>query len=167
MLPVAVRKLVLARAKSAFALSKTGIHGPAHWARVRANGLRLAKQTGADTTVVELFALLHDSQRFNEGHDPEHGQRAALNIVDNAGWYITNAGLDGDQLTALLIACSCHSLGATTIGNAALLNTVLTCWDADRLDLGRIGIRPDPDLLCTDAARDPAMIKWAYERSIR
>ena len=32
--------------------------------------------------------------------------------------------------------------------------TVQTCWDADRLDLGRVGKRPDPRLLCTPAARD-------------
>jgi uncharacterized protein len=43
--------------------------------------------------------------------------------------------------------------------------TVLTCWDADRLDLGRVGIRPAAHRLCTDAARDPAMIEWAYRRS--
>jgi uncharacterized protein len=42
--------------------------------------------------------------------------------------------------------------------------TVLTCWDADRLDLGRVGIRPAPRLLCTSAARDPATIAWAFER---
>jgi uncharacterized protein len=25
--------------------------------------------------------------------------------------------------------------------------TIRTCWDSDRLDLGRVGIVPDPDLL--------------------
>jgi uncharacterized protein len=45
--------------------------------------------------------------------------------------------------------------------------TVLTCWDADRLDLGRVGIKPNPHRLCTAAARDPMMIEWAYKRSIR
>ena len=44
--------------------------------------------------------------------------------------------------------------------------TIQTCWDADRLDLSRVGIRPDPKKLCTKAAKDPAMISWAYERSI-
>ena len=44
-----------------------------------------------------------------------------------------------------------------------------TCYDSDRLDLGRIGveIEPDPDYLCTDVAKDPEMIVWAYERSRR
>jgi uncharacterized protein len=43
--------------------------------------------------------------------------------------------------------------------------TVQTCWDADRLDLGRIGIKPEPRFLCTAAAQDPALIEWALLRS--
>jgi uncharacterized protein len=45
--------------------------------------------------------------------------------------------------------------------------TIQTCWDADRLDLGRVGIVPDPDRLCTDAAREPTFQDWAYQRSVR
>ena len=63
--------------RNGFQLPLTSIHGPAHWARVRENGLRLATETGADRTVVELFALLHDSQRRSDGRDPGHGRRAA------------------------------------------------------------------------------------------
>jgi uncharacterized protein len=43
---------------------------------------------------------------------------------------------------------------------------VQTCWDADRLDLGRVGKRPDPRRLCTPAARDRDVIEWAYRRSL-
>ncbi|WP_435019128.1 hypothetical protein TA3x_001124 [Tundrisphaera sp. TA3] len=42
--------------------------------------------------------------------------------------------------------------------------TIRTCWDADRLDLGRVGLTPDPRLLCTDAARDRATLAWADAR---
>ena len=45
--------------------------------------------------------------------------------------------------------------------------TILTCWDADRLDIGRVGIRPVADKLCTNAAKDPDFINWCYKRSIR
>jgi uncharacterized protein len=41
-----------------------------------------------------------------------------------------------------------HSHGSTEADS-----TVQACWDADRLDLVRIGIEPEPDRLCTDAAR--------------
>jgi len=44
--------------------------------------------------------------------------------------------------------------------------TVLTCWDADRLDLGRVGIRPRAKELCTAVARNPQLMAWAYERSL-
>jgi hypothetical protein len=43
--------------------------------------------------------------------------------------------------------------------------TVQTCWDADRLDLPRVGIAVDPARLCTASARDPAILAWAGRRS--
>jgi uncharacterized protein len=45
--------------------------------------------------------------------------------------------------------------------------TVQTCWDADRLDLGRVGITPRPDRLCTEQARDPLVFERDYARSVR
>jgi len=45
--------------------------------------------------------------------------------------------------------------------------TVQTCWDSDRLDLGRVGITPRPDRLCTEQARDPMLFEIAYRRSVR
>jgi uncharacterized protein len=142
-----------------FALSWKGVHGAAHWARVRENGLRLAKMTGANTEVVELFAFLHDSRHVNDYDDQDHGNRAARFAEMLAGRLFE---LDQADLENLLTACRGHSDGLRE-GNI----TVLTCWDADRLDLGRVGIKPHPHRLCTEAARDPAMIEWAYKRSLR
>lgn len=45
--------------------------------------------------------------------------------------------------------------------------TVQTCWDSDRLDLGRVGITPRLDRLCTEQARDPMLFEVAYRRSVR
>ena len=56
-----------------FQLDWQDIHGAPHWARVRQNGLILAQWTNANRKVVELFAFLHDVERQNDGHDPEHG----------------------------------------------------------------------------------------------
>ena len=144
--------------RTQFALEWTGIHGAPHWARVRENGLRLAESTGADPKVVELFAFLHDSRRLNDGHDPMHGQRAADFARMLAQEEIE---IDSIALELLVESCQGHSAGQME-GDI----TVLTCWDADRLDLGRVGIRPDPNLLCTEAARMPEMLEWAYRRSI-
>ena len=109
--------------------------------------------------MIELFAFLHDSRRLNDGHDPEHGLRAAEFARSLAG---SAFELEPVDLELLMTACRDHSDGRNE-GD----RTVLTCWDADRLDLGRVGIRPRPDLLCTDAARDPGILEWAYQRSLR
>lgn len=61
--------------KQGFTLDWYGFHGVKHWGRVRMNGLRLANKTGANARVVELFAVLHDSRRMNEGYDPSLPRR--------------------------------------------------------------------------------------------
>ena len=142
-----------------FCLDWHGLHGVSHWVRVRRIGLQLAQSTGADPAVVELFAWLHDARRWNEGTDRLHGQRAADLAEELNGRFFD---LDDVRLEHLVTACSGHSDGYTDADV-----TVQTCWDADRLDLGRIGIRPEPARLCTDAARDRAVIEWAWKRSRR
>jgi uncharacterized protein len=42
--------------------------------------------------------------------------------------------------------------------------TLQACWDADRLDLGRVGITPSPRRLCTDAAR--SLLDWSHDRAV-
>ena len=140
-----------------FALDLHSIHGLAHWQRVAENGRRLAALSGANAGVVDLFAYLHDSCRQSDGRDTEHGPRAAHFVRSLQGRLIH---LTEPELDLLAYACEHHTRGLT---EADL--TVQVCWDADRLDLGRIGVRVDPRRLCTPAARDPAMIEWAWRRS--
>jgi len=150
---------LLGTVRREFALSLDGVHGESHWARVRENGLRLAKETGADAQIVELFAYLHDVKRLNDGWDPEHGLRSAA-FVNTLPRSLVPLSIDG--LALLTFACTHHSDGLTEADI-----TVQTCWDADRLDLGRVYIEPDPRRMCTPAARDPALMEWAFERSQR
>ena len=142
-----------------FELDATGIHGPPHWARVRANGLIIAERTGASADVVELFAYIHDSCRQNEYSDRGHGGRSADYVAELRASVVKIAD---EQAQLLIFACRHHSDGMT---DADI--TVQACWDADRLDLGRVGIRPHPDRLCTAAARDFELLDWAYQRSLR
>jgi len=142
-----------------FRLHWRGIHGAGHWVRVRANGLRLAPMTNADKTVVELFAVLHDLCREDDGFDLEHGARAADLVHEVCDEML---GIGREQADLLAFACRHH-----THGRVDADVTVQTCWDADRLDLGRVGIRPDPRLLCTAAARRSDVINWAYGRSLQ
>jgi uncharacterized protein len=106
---------------------------------------------------VVLFAVFHDSQRLNESVDPGHGRRGA----GLAGSLRGEAFHLSDHDFALLeTACAYHT-DCLTNGDI----TVQTCWDADGLDLGRVGIVPDPRYLCTPAAKESEFLSLAYERS--
>jgi hypothetical protein len=51
----------------------------------------------------------------------------------------------------LFRACCNH-----TDGTLSADSTIATCWDADRLDLGRVGIVPDPAFMSTMTGRELA-----------
>jgi len=140
-----------------YQLPWNGLHGPKHWARVMENGLKLTSLTGAQTEVVELFAVFHDACRINEDWDENHGSRGADLAGIFRGKYFD---LNDQDFIALKVACRLHTAGFTE-GDV----TVLTCWDADRLDLGRVGIYPDKRYLCTAAAKQPEILAWANERA--
>ena len=143
--------------QSSFPLDWRGIHGSPHWARVRANGLYIAERNGANTKIVELFAFLHDVRREHDGYDTKHGRESAALAPELNGRFFS---LSNDELELLTWACRDHSSGHLDADV-----TVQTCWDADRLDLGRVGITPDPGRLCTREARD--LIAVAFRRSRR
>lgn len=124
---------------SQFRISKNGVHGPSHWARVRHHGLAVGAEVGADLLVVELFAFLHDSQRVDEHEDKFHGERAAEYAASLNHRYFD---LQDTQLDKLVSAIRCHS-----DGQVHQCSTMQTCWDADRLDLGRVGIKPSSRFL--------------------
>ena len=141
----------------AYVLPWDGDHGIAHWARVLENGLRLADETGANIEVVQLFAILHDSQRVNEFTDPDHGPRGAAFAQDLRGLLFD---LPDHEFRLLHRACAGHTHERTNPNV-----TIQTCWDADRLDLGRVGIIPHPSRLCTGAAKRENMLSWADGRA--
>ena len=139
-----------------YALPWHGTHGIGHWARVLENGLRLANATDAKVEVVQLFAVFHDSRRINEGYDDGHGQRGA----DLAAELRHLFDLSDADFELLYEACAHHTNGLTEADP-----TIQTCWDSDRLDLGRLGMMPEPKKLCTLAAKNPKMLKWADGRA--
>ena len=124
------------------------VHGPDHWRRVERNGLLLATRTGADITVVRLFALFHDSRRENDCWDDGHGARGAEYAATLRG---AAYDLPDDRFELLHYACVWH-----TDGEHHDDPTIATCWDADRLDLGRVGVIPDPQFMSTDFGREIA-----------
>jgi len=98
--------LILHAILEEYVLPWDGDHGIAHWARVLENGLRLAEETGANIEVVQLFALLHDSQRVNEGLDPKHGPRAAVFALEVRGLLFD---LPDHEFRLLHRACAGHT----------------------------------------------------------
>lgn len=123
-------------------LGQHSLHGPDHWERVEAHGLKLATATAdADLVVVRLFGILHDVERQNESLDPEHGLRAAQLVQQLNGDLFQ---VNNEQLELLRYACHWHADGLTSDDP-----TVGCCWDADRLDLTRVGIRPSREFMST------------------
>ena len=137
-------------------IDRNGVHGTNHWARVRHHGLTICKERGADLLVVELFSFLHDSQRENEWTDPQHGARAAEFSASLNSVYFE---LNNKQLDQLCYAMTLHSDGEVHTDP-----TIQTCWDADRLDLGRVGIYPDKKYLSQEAEK---YIDSGYEWSVK
>ncbi|MGE5072432.1 MAG: hypothetical protein ACM3MF_03315 [Anaerolineae bacterium] len=149
---------LLSRILDGYALRPNGVHGIAHWARVLENGRRVGALTpGADPDVIELFAVFHDSRRVNDAIDRGHGRRGAELARELRGDFFE---IDDARFALLQAACNEHTAGKTQADPS-----VQVCWDSDRLDLLRVGIRPVPFLLCTPSARLQEVMDWANNRA--
>lgn len=126
----------------------SNIHGVPHWDRVAKNARLLISriETGASLDICMWFAYLHDCMRDSDNDDPQHGQRAAKLATDL--WMTGRMPMNVDAFQLLRIALADHSAGYTD-GHLQLR----LCWDADRLDLPRVGTMPDPDRMCTTVGR--------------
>jgi uncharacterized protein len=150
-------------------MSPWGMHGLEHWWRVRHNGLLVAGSMGASRRVVTLFAIFHDSHRNDDGADRHHGPRAAAWLAgvrdgrDGCACATTLAtlrALTDAEFNSLYTACDLHT-GTRHHDDP----TVAACFVADRLDLSRVGFRPDPRRMPAPAALvDDAFIEAAMER---
>jgi uncharacterized protein len=151
---------LVSRILDGYALPRSGVHGVSHWARVLENGRRVAALTlGADADIVELFSIFHDARRINESIDFGHGRRGSALARELRGHYFE---LDDARFALLEYACDEHTSGKTEADPR-----VQVCWDADRLDLLRVGTRPRTALLCTAAARTAEVMDWANRRASR
>jgi len=132
------------------------IHGVDHWRAVGATAASLADvfdMTAADADAARpdrelllLFALLHDSQRLDDGRDLEHGPRAAVFLDE-----LLASGairLDDDRAAILREAIRDH-----TNGTLSEQPTIAVCWDADRLLIHRVGFVPKARFCSTLEAR--------------
>jgi uncharacterized protein len=126
-------------------VNRRSIHGPSHWHNVEANAVHLAGLEGVQTLVPRMFAIFHDFLRENDNEDPGHGPRAAEFLRIRRDRFPEMAYLDFE---ALAQACERH-----TVGDLAEDPMIGICWDADRLDLIRVGITPDPKFMSTPSGK--------------
>ena len=90
--------------------------------------------------VLDQFKISRDGD-----HGPGHWARVRLH------------GLKVEQLDKL-----CHAIQHHSGGDVHTCATIQSCWDGDRLDLGRVGIKPHKDYLSEEGAR---LIARAYKMS--
>lgn len=140
-------------------------HGLAHWQKVERNGIILGMvirdgvlcyRDEVNMKVVRSFAYLHDKCRVNDEFDSEHGVRSADLIYTIRDTILKD--LSDDEIMLLDKACRYH----TTLHRTGI-PTVDVCFDADRLDLGRVGIDPDPKKMATSQGAYYTTVLWRLE----
>ena len=147
---------IIKKVQQRYQLHKNGFNGIAHWSRVRINGLKIANLNPfVDRNVIEYFAFFHDVCREDEGRDLLHGFRAMKFVKTECRNLIKLSNYQFDQLLEAIYGhtnetwCSDLTIGA--------------CWDADRLDLWRVGIIPDEKYL--NVPQSKLLIDEAIKRS--
>lgn len=133
-----------------FACDRRSVHGPEHWRRVERNGLLIVSHSSALEEVVRLFAVFHDSRREHDGWDTTHGERGAAYAASLRGILFD---LPDAEFELLAFACTWH-----THGQLSDDPTIGACWDADRLDLGRVGIKPEAQYMSTRVGKEIAAL---------
>ena len=144
------------------------LHGLPHWQRVEKNGIFLSTKwrdgklyvhKDIDIKVVRLFAYFHDKCRTDNGYDLKHGERAAQLVLELRDTLLKD--LTDDQVSLLERACRWH----TTEQKTGIL-TIDTCFDADRLDLERVGIVPAAQKMASTRGAYYACHPKEFKRSI-
>lgn len=139
------------------------LHGVAHWARVCRFGEYLARRMllpDRYAECVSVFAWTHDLARINDEGGREHAIDGACYLDTVAP--IAFPSLLPEQHAIVRTAIHYHSHGCATDeakyqgwfeglegDRGKILDTVACCWDADRLDLLRLGFEPDPARMST------------------
>lgn len=137
-------------------------HGVEHWHRVAKYGQLLCDMASSEQPnrkVVQYFAYLHDSCRWDDHGDPKHGPRAAVAIEEIRHTLL--ADLTEQEFQQLQRACRIH-----TSDSCCEDLTANICLDSDRLDLDRVGILPDPEHMASNFGAQYAKEhrQWYVER---
>lgn len=139
-----ILKLALQNQKNLGRDTKNKLHGVPHWLQVEAIAKALwthsQPKAGQVNEILIGFALLHDACRNTDRSDPNHGPRSASWIESDKLLQNHLGGRDQAELVAQ--ACRIHTNGPPQ--KHPILGI---CLDADRLTLGRCGIRPQVEYI--------------------
>src|SRR5689334_2687085 len=138
----------LDRCREGATLIDSSVHGERHWRAVARAAVEIRRADPApDGTVLFLFAALHDARRELETRDPEHGPRAArlAEQLRADGVFV----VDDERMAKLVEACELHDTGVVSDDP-----TIGACYDADRVNLTRLGFTIDHALLSRPVTRD-------------
>ncbi len=134
-----------------------GVHGIDHWTRVLINGIQLSERNkNINKNIIIAFAFFHDIKRTVEDKEPEHGYNGGRYLLK----YKYKINLTKEELNTCYEACVDH----TNVKNHTDIN-IGACWDADRLDLYRVGVMPDLDYLNLEESKNKELIKETTARS--
>ena len=163
-----INRELIKKLESYCRLKDSKLHGAGHWVRVHRFGKLLSDKCNLRPELedcVETFSLTHDLARNLDGFEEDHGGNSALlfNKIRNELF----PDLSNNQVEVIKIAIHYHSDGMTSeeayykglfdhidLFGDDLINTIGCCWDADRLDLLRLGRHPRPELMSTEHWED-------------
>ncbi len=152
-----IPKIILENIIENFALDIDQEHGYFHWVRVINNGLTIAKETGANPKIILVFGFFHDVERENEFDDFEHGLRGGELMLS----YRDQINLTDEEIQKAYQACKGHT---DQLHNIDI--DIGTCYDADRLDLYRVGKTPSEDYLNNEYSKEQKTIDDAIRRTM-
>ena len=125
------------------------VHGMGHLRRVSSTAGRMAAILDEDIESAVVGGFLHDCARTDDGGGTSHAHSSAQLAKD-----IMITCYPHLDIARLCRGIAQHADGMIT--DDPLIGCV---WDADRLDLSRLGIEVDLDLLSTFVARRLVMLQ--------
>ena len=147
----------------------SAIHGVAHWTRVHRYGLLLAdslKLSEKEKIAIALFGFTHDLARTDDGGGNQHsiaGAKYVQYVTDTLFSDFPNSTVDivkvairyhSDGMNAEEALYELPIAGSSNWSRESVLNMIGCCWDADRLDLLRLGIMPNESKMSTSYWQD-------------
>lgn len=143
---------------------KSRTHGVSHWERVAQVGMDIGRELKLDNVAlwsIKAFGWTHDLWRTHDGRCRKHGRDGFENLLSLDCKLIQQLPEQERELIRLairyhsdgFIAGEAFDLGlfeTVELNEQRIVDIVGCCWDADRLDLARIGMIPRRCLISTE-----------------